>query len=160
MAAPPYICDHIPLQAVRLMTGIQDPIVSGKFDMTVGKRLDGKNYGTGGCYVYEPTENKPKVLQVSLSPAGSKEEVEAEVNQGARRLPEIVPGAVGYYGQDSTADDPHAAAILVHGLDQVIVELVHGVKGRDNAADVLALMKLVAPKLILDATPTLQKPGG
>ncbi|MGW4411769.1 hypothetical protein ACWEJ6_47655 [Nonomuraea sp. NPDC004702] len=145
---------------MRLVTGIQDPIVSGKFDMTVGKRLDGKNYGMGGCYVYEPTGNKPKVLQVSLSPAGSKEEVEAEVKQGARRLPEIVPGAVGYYGQVGTGDDPHAAAILVHGLDEVIVELVHGVKGRDNAADVMALMKLIAPKLILDATPTPRKTRG
>ncbi len=142
------------------MTGIQDPIVNGKFDMAVGKRLDGKSYGTGGCYIYEPTGNKSKVLQISLSPAGSKEEVEAEISQGARRLPEIVPGAVGYYGQDGNADDPHAAAVLVHGLDQMIVELVHGVKGRDNAADVVALMKLVAPKLILDAAPAPQKTGG
>ncbi|MDA0633082.1 hypothetical protein OUY22_06585 [Nonomuraea sp. MCN248] len=157
VAAPPYVCDHIPLDAVRLMTGVQDPIVSGDFNMTVGKELDGKDYGSGACFIYQSTGNKPKVLQISLSPAGSEKEVEWEVSQGARRLPEIVPGAVGYYGGDDSADDTQAAAVLVHGLDEVIVELIHGVKGRDNAADVVAMMKLVAPKLILDATPAPEK---
>jgi hypothetical protein len=157
VAAPPYICDYIPLDAVRLMTGVQDPIVSGDFDLTVGQELDGKAYGTGSCFVYQPTGNKPKVLQISLSPAGSEEEAEWEISQGARRLPDIVPGAIGYYGQDGSADNTQAAAILVHGLDQVVVELIQGVKGRDNAADVVAMMKLIAPKLILDATPAPEK---
>lgn len=154
VAAPPYVCDYIPLDAVRLMTGVRDPIVSGDFDMTVGKELDGKAYGSGACFIYQPTGKKPKVLQISLSPAGSEKEVEWEISQGARRLPEIVPGAVGYYG---SADDSQAAAILVHGLNEVIVELIQGAKGRDNAADVVAMMRLVAPKLILDATPAPEK---
>ncbi len=44
--------------------------------------------------------------------------------------------------------------------DRVIVELIQGVKGRDNAADVVAMMKLIAPKLILDATPAPKKTKG
>ncbi|MFC4012642.1 hypothetical protein ACFOY2_35795 [Nonomuraea purpurea] len=157
MAASPYICDYVPLDAVRLMTGIRDPIVDGDFDMTVGKELDGKNYGTGSCHVYQPNGNKPKVLQISLSPAGSAQEVEWEIGQGAQKLPEIVPGAVGFYSQDGSADNTQAAAMLVRGQDRVIVELVRGVKGRDNTADVVAMMKLVAPKLIPDASPAPKK---
>ncbi len=84
--------------------------------MTVGQELDGIDYGTGSCRVYQPSGNKPKVLQIILSPAGSKNEVEWEISQGARRLPEIVPGAVGYYGQNGSADNTQAAAMLVHGL--------------------------------------------
>ncbi|GAA4506956.1 MULTISPECIES: hypothetical protein [Nonomuraea] len=152
VAASPYVCDFVPLDAVRLMTGIRDPIVSGGFDMTVGEKLDGVKYGTGSCRVYQPTGDKLKVLQISLSPAGGEQAVEWEISQGSQRLPEIVPGAVGYYGQNGSADNTQAAAILVHGFDRVIVDLIQGVKGRDNAADVVAMMKLVAPKLILDAT--------
>ncbi|MFI6707977.1 hypothetical protein ACIBF7_16210 [Nonomuraea sp. NPDC050478] len=157
IAAAPYVCDYVPLDAVRLMTGLRDPIVEGFFDLTVGRELDGLDYGTGSCRVYEPTGNKPKVLQITLSPAGSESEVAWEVSHGARRLPEIVPGAIGSYGQNGSADEAQAAAMLVHGSDRVIVELIQGVKGRDNAADVVAMMKLVAPKLILDATPAPEK---
>ncbi|MEV4217565.1 hypothetical protein [Nonomuraea sp. NPDC049725] len=153
VAASPFVCDLVPLEAVRLMTGLRDPIIKGAFDMTVGQQIDKLDYGTGSCRVYQPTGNKPKVLQITLSPAGSEHEVEWEISQGARRLPEIVPGGIGSYGQNGPADDARAAAMLVHGYDRVIVELVHGVKGRDNAADVVAMMKLIAPKLILDATP-------
>ncbi|TMR22649.1 hypothetical protein ETD86_10990 [Nonomuraea turkmeniaca] len=157
VAAPPYICDYIPLGAVQLMTGIREPIVKGNFDLTVGKELDGKNYGTGGCWIYQPTGNKSKVLQISLSPAGSKQEVEWEISQGAKPLPEIIPGAIGHYSQDGSADNAQASAVLVHGLNEVIVDLIHGVKGRDNAADAAALMELIAPKLIPGATPTTEK---
>ncbi|WP_146615692.1 hypothetical protein [Nonomuraea aridisoli] len=153
IAAPPYVCDFVPLDAVRLITGVRDPIVRGDFDLTVGQELDGNNYGTGGCWVYDSAGNKPKVLQISLSPGGSKEQVETEISQGAKPLPEIVPGAIGNYGQDSSADDTQASAVLVHGLNRVIVDLWRGVKGRDNEADVVAMMKLVAPKLITDAAP-------
>ncbi|SEN11178.1 hypothetical protein SAMN05660976_06818 [Nonomuraea pusilla] len=47
--------------------------------------------------------------------------------------------------------------MLVRGDDLLIVELVQGVKGRDSMADVVALMKLVAPKLILDVRPSPKK---
>jgi hypothetical protein len=157
VAASPYICDHVPLDAVRLMTGIRDPLVEGYFNMTVGQELDGLDYGTGSCRVYRPNGDKLKVLQISLSPAGSKSVVDWEISQGAQRLPEIVPDAVGYYGKNGSADNTQAAAILVHGSDRVIVDLIQGVKGRDNAADVVAMMKLIAPKLILDATPAPEK---
>ncbi|MDP4505856.1 hypothetical protein [Nonomuraea turcica] len=38
-----------------------------------------------------------------------------------------------------------------------LVELVRAAKGRDNTANVVAMMKLVAPKLILDATAAPKK---
>ncbi|MEO3890918.1 hypothetical protein [Nonomuraea sp. B5E05] len=126
--------------------------MSGRF-----KTSENEGSGSGGCFVYQSTGKKPKVLDVTLSPAGSKEEVEYRIREGAKRLPDIVPGAVGFYFQDGSADNTQAAAILVHGYDRVIVELVRGVKGRDNAADVVAMMKLVAPKLILNATPAPEK---
>jgi hypothetical protein len=153
IAAPPYLCGYIPLGAVRLMTGIRNPHAEGDFDLTAGQELDGKDYGTGSCLVYQPTGDKLKVLQISLSPAGSKEEVEWEIAQGAKPLPEIIPGAVGHYGRIDGADAPQAAAILVHGSNELIVDLMRGVEGRDNASDAAALMKLIAPKLIPAATP-------
>ncbi|MFC7589703.1 hypothetical protein ACFQYP_42955 [Nonomuraea antimicrobica] len=137
------------------MTGVHDPIVRGRFNMSTSD--DG---GSGGCFVYQPTGNKLKVLDVTLSPGGSQKEAEFQISQGAQRLPEIVPGSVGYYGQDSSAGNTQAAATLVRGDDLLIVELVRGVKGRDNAADVVALMKLVAPKLILNVTPSPNKAKG
>ncbi|MGW0479411.1 hypothetical protein [Nonomuraea sp. NPDC003214] len=155
VAAAPYVCEHVPLDAVRLMTGLPDPVVEGDFNMAAGEESDGQKYGTGSCRVYGPTGKK--VLQISLYPAGSEKEVELTISQGIARLPEIIPGAVGYYDQIGEAGDAHASAVLVHGLDELIVELVHGVKGRDNAADVVAMMKLIAPKLILDATPAPER---
>ncbi|MEU6715356.1 hypothetical protein ABZ897_28160 [Nonomuraea sp. NPDC046802] len=152
VAAPPYVCDHIPLDAVRLMTGVHDPIVRGRFNISTDENLS-----SGGCFVYQSTGSKPKVLDVTLAPGGSEKEVESQIGQGARRLPEILPGAVGYYGQDGSAGNTQAAATLVRGTDLLIVELVRGVKGRDNTADVVALMKLVAPKLVLGATSTTKK---
>ncbi|WP_157549591.1 hypothetical protein [Nonomuraea candida] len=157
IASPPYVCDYIPLDAVRLMTGVQDPIVDGKFDMKAGENVGSSQWGSGGCFVYQPTGDKPKVLNVSLSPDGTEEEVVSRIRKGAGRLPEIVPGSVGFYFQDGSADNTQAAAVLVHGQDRVTVELVRGVKGRDNAADAVALMTLIAPNLILDATPSTRK---
>lgn len=160
VAAAPYICDFIPLNAVQLMTGVHTPIANGEFDITAGQELGSENWGSGGCFVYEPTGNKSKVLNVTLSPAGSEEEVEYRIRKGAARLPDIVPDAVGFYFQDGSADNTQAAAVLVHGYDRLIIELVRGVKGRNNTADVVALMKLVAPKLILSATPSPKKTKG
>ncbi|MEV4572790.1 hypothetical protein AB0K16_05980 [Nonomuraea jabiensis] len=140
---------------MRLMTGVHDPIVKGRFNMSANDGL-----GSGGCFVYQPNGNKLKVLDITLSPGGSQKEAEFQISQGARRLPKIVPGAIGYYGQDGSAGNTQAAATLVRGDDLLIVELVRGVKGRDNTADVVALMKLVAPKLILNATSSPKKTKG
>ncbi|MEV0348632.1 hypothetical protein AB0H88_22885 [Nonomuraea sp. NPDC050680] len=152
VAAAPYICDYIPLDAVRLMTGVENPLVKGDFDLTAGK-----DWGSGGCFVYLPTGDKLKALDITLSPDGSKEEVDFEISHGAKRLPDIIPGAVGYYGQGGSTNNAQAAAVLVRGYDNLSIELVRGVKGRDNTADVVALMKLVAPKLILTTTPSPKK---
>ncbi|MFI7701311.1 hypothetical protein [Nonomuraea sp. NPDC049480] len=45
----------------------------------------------------------------------------------------------------------------MRGQARLSIELVRGVKGRDNAADVVALMKLIAPKLI--TTPSTPSPS-
>ncbi|WP_157251331.1 hypothetical protein [Nonomuraea typhae] len=154
VVAGPYLCDLIPADAVRLMTGVQDPLVRGDFDPTTTEE-----WGSGGCFIYSPIGNKPKVLDVTLSPAGSKEEVEDQIRTGATRLPDIVPGGVGFYFQGRSPGTARAAAMLVRGYDRLIIELERGVKGRDNAADVVALMRLIAPKLITAATPAPKKKG-
>ncbi|WP_378785321.1 hypothetical protein ACFMQL_09850 [Nonomuraea fastidiosa] len=107
---------------------------------------------TGGCYVYRPTGDKTKVLQISLAPADSTDEVQQEIDQGATPLPDIVPGATGYYGTVGDGNSGKAIAVLVTQRDELLVDLIHGVKGRDNAADTAALMKLIAPKLLPAAT--------
>lgn len=71
-------------------------------------------------------------------------------------MPPIVPGAIGYFDTDPSG---HASAHagIARGTALLIVKLDRGVEGRDNAADVVALMKLIAPKLITSAdapTPT------
>ncbi|WP_327046012.1 hypothetical protein OG320_30790 [Microbispora sp. NBC_01189] len=151
VAAPPYLCDHIPLEAVRLMTGERDPLVSGHFNFDRPSRL-----GDGNCAVYQRSGDRLKVLQVILVPMGTEERVRDQLRNGAPPLPPIVPGAIGYFDTDPSG---HASAHagIARGTALLIVKLDRGVEGRDNAADVVALMKLIAPKLITSAdapTPT------
>ncbi|WP_204286746.1 hypothetical protein [Microbispora amethystogenes] len=40
-----------------------------------------------------------------------------------------------------------------------MIQLEIGAEGRDNAADVVALMKLIAPKLITDASAASSSPS-
>ncbi|MFC0863350.1 hypothetical protein ACFHYQ_13710 [Sphaerimonospora cavernae] len=147
VAAPPYICEHIPLRAVELMTGQHDPLVRGHFDLTLSGGL-----GDGSCVVYRPGGNRLKVLQIGLTPQGYSGGVEEQLHLGALPLPEIVPGATGYYFKDPNSTNNAAHALLVWGNAELGIDLVIGVEGRDNAADVVALMKLIAPKLITDAS--------
>ncbi|HEX4814635.1 MAG TPA: hypothetical protein VFV66_17990 [Nonomuraea sp.] len=149
MAAPPYICDHIPLRAVELMTGVRNPIVSGNFNLNFGNGV-----GVGGCAVYQPTGEKKKVLNIDLTPRGQEQWVRDQIAAGDKPLPEIVPGGIGFYTQGGTegADKTQAGAVLVRGKAELFIGMSRGVEGRDNAADVIALMRLVAPKLITDAT--------
>ncbi|MFF4776730.1 hypothetical protein ACFY05_28105 [Microtetraspora fusca] len=144
VAAPPYICDQIPLKAVELMTGVRKPLVRGFFDLSA-------DVGDGSCAVYRRDGDRLKVLQVILTPARVPGEVEEEL-EGATPLPEIVPGSIGYYFKDPHEETYAAQAVLARGKAELTVQLVYGVKGRDNAADVLALMKLIAPKLITPAS--------
>lgn len=147
VAAPPYVCGHLPLKAVELMTGVRDPIVRGSFDLTL---LEGVGYGT--CTVYRRDDDQLKILQVGLTAGGYSGKVEEQIKAGAPSLPEIVPGAVGYYFRDADSENNAAYALLSRGKAQITVQLEMGVAGRDNAADVAALMKLIAPKLITDAS--------
>ncbi|MEU1734430.1 hypothetical protein [Streptosporangium sp. NPDC020145] len=146
VAAPPYACDHIPLKAIEMMTGTRDPVVRGSFDLEL---MGGIGYGT--CTVYRRDGDQLKVLQVGLTAGGYSEKVKEQIETGAPPLPEIVPGAVGYYFKDKDSERNAAYALLSRGKAQITVQLEVGAAGRDNAADVLALMKLIAPRLITDA---------
>ncbi|RBQ15046.1 hypothetical protein DP939_37215 [Spongiactinospora rosea] len=91
-------------------------------------------------------------LQIRLTPSGYRGLVKEELDNGATPLPQIVPGAEGYYFKARGTDRNNAYAVLVRGRTLLNVQLEMGVAGRDNAADVLAMMKLIAPKLITDAS--------
>ncbi|GAA0850424.1 hypothetical protein GCM10009525_74530 [Streptosporangium amethystogenes subsp. fukuiense] len=147
VAAPPYICDHIPLKAVELMTGVHNPLVRGYFDFTISEGL-----GAGGCAVYQREGERLKVLQISLTPGGYPGAVEEQIEDGALRLPEILPGVIGSYFKPSDSETNDAYALLVRGKAEISIQMEIGAAGRDNAADVLALMKLIAPKLLTDAS--------
>ncbi|MEV0967521.1 hypothetical protein [Microtetraspora glauca] len=144
VAAPPYICEYIPLKAVELMTGVSDPLVRGFFDLS-------QDSGDGSCAVYRRDGDRLKVLQITLTPERVPGEVEEELD-GASPLPEIIPGSIGYYFRGRDSEKHGAHAVLARGKTELSVQLEYGVKGRDNAADVLALMKLIAPKLITAAS--------
>ncbi|MFF4415865.1 hypothetical protein ACFYY8_25330 [Streptosporangium sp. NPDC001559] len=145
-AVPPYLCDYIPLRAVELMTGVRDPLVRGRFDLVEPKRL-----GEGSCIAYRRDGDRPKVLHVDLTPDGYSGEAKEQIKDGALPLPEIVPGGIGFYFKDKNSRNNAAYAMLVRGRAELTIRLERGVAGRDNAADVLALMKLIAPRLITDA---------
>ncbi|MFF5204562.1 hypothetical protein [Streptosporangium sp. NPDC000396] len=146
-AVPPYICGHIPLKAVELMTGVRNPLVRGYFDLTLARGL-----GAGGCAIYQRTGDRLKVLQIDLTPDGTLEAVQETLDEGGSPLPEIVPGSIGYYFKRSNSEYNDAFAMLVRGKAELNIQLEIGVEGRDNAADVVALMKLIAPKLITKAS--------
>ncbi|MEV4528997.1 hypothetical protein [Streptosporangium sp. NPDC049304] len=156
MAAPPYLCDHIPLKAVELMTGVRDPLVRGSFDLTSAGGL-----GDGSCAIYQREGERLKVLLINLSPGGYPGPVEEQIEGGATPLPEILPGVTGYYFRRVSGENNAAFSTLVRGKAEINILLEIGVAGRDNAADVLALMKLIAPKLLTDASapsPTPKSP--
>lgn len=155
VAAPPYVCGYIPLKAVELMTGVRDPLIRGYFDLTISGGL-----GDGECAVYRRDGDRLKVLQVSLTPGGYPGEVEEQLEGGASPLPEVVPGAVGYYFRRAGGENNAAFSTLVRGRAEINVQLEMGVGGRDNAADVVALMRLIAPKLITDASAPPASPSG
>jgi hypothetical protein len=154
LAAPPYVCGYLPQKAVELMTGIQNPMARGQFDLTIADGL-----GSGTCVIRQPDGDQSNVLVVRLSPGGSPGLVREQLDSGASPLPEIVPGAVGYYFKDRKTTRNAAYALLVRGDAEIGIALDIGAEGRDNAADVAALMKLIAPKLITDASAPSPSPS-
>ncbi|WP_370024491.1 hypothetical protein [Planotetraspora sp. GP83] len=153
VAAPPYICDYIPMRAVELMTGVRNPLVRGYFNLTSSGGL-----GDGTCGVYQRSGDRLKVLLVDLTPVRVPGEVEEDL-RGASPLPAIVPGAIGYYFNGRHSENHAAYAVLARGTVELSVQLEMGVPGRDNAADVVALMKLIAPKLITAASAPSASPS-
>lgn len=141
--APPYICDHVPKVAVERMTGVVDPLVTGSLPLPSEDRPV-----VGACSVFEPTGERWTVLRIMLDTGGSRGQIENQLRDGvSKQLPEIVPDSFGFYTVDPN-EETRAGAMLVKGKARLSIELVKGAKGRDNAADVVALMKLIAPKLI------------
>ncbi|WP_204287513.1 hypothetical protein [Microbispora amethystogenes] len=128
------------------MTGERDPLVSGYFNFDRPSGL-----GDGNCAVYQRNGDRMKVLQIILVPMGTEERVKDQLRIGASPLPSIMPGAIGYYGKDPFSKHASAHATIARGTALLIVRLDRGVEGRDNEADVVALMKLIAPKLITSA---------
>ncbi|WP_146607869.1 hypothetical protein [Spongiactinospora gelatinilytica] len=88
---------------------------------------------------------------VDLTPLDYTERVKEQLDQGAPPLPEIVPGAIGYYFARPNDKNNAAFATLATDKARLSVQLEMGVAGRDSAADVLAMMKLIGPRLISDA---------
>ncbi|WP_344919291.1 hypothetical protein [Streptosporangium oxazolinicum] len=145
VAAPPYICDHIPLKAVELMTGVRDPLVRGHFNLT-----SGESRRTGVCVIRRRTDQE-NVLVIDLSIGGYRAAIMEYLDDGATPLPEIVPGSIGAYSKPEGRENNAAYAHLLRGRADLSIQLEIGVQGRDNAADVAAMMKLIAPKLLTDA---------
>ncbi|MBP2703602.1 hypothetical protein JOL79_07285 [Microbispora sp. RL4-1S] len=143
------------MNAAQLMTGLHSPLARGSFDLAAVNGL-----GDGGCAVYEREGGHRKFLQIELTPGGSVGEIQERLAQGASSLPEIVPGAIGYYFKDRYSKSNSAYAMLVQGRAELNIQLEIGVAGRDNAADVVALMRLIAPKLITDASAVSPGPSG
>ncbi|MFI7616617.1 hypothetical protein ACIBP6_35860 [Nonomuraea terrae] len=123
------------------MTGVTDPITTGSLGLEDSPVV-------GACIAYEPTGERWTVLRIALDTNGSRGQVDNQLSDGvSKQLPEIVPGGHGFYTTDPN-EKTRAGAMLVKGKARLSIELVKGVEGRDNAADVVALMKLIAPELI------------
>jgi hypothetical protein len=152
IANPPFICDHIPLKAVELATGVQAPLTQGSFDLSAA---DG--YGDGWCGAYQTSGDRKKVLEVVLVASGTPGHVEEEVNQGAKRLPAIISGAEGFYSKKEN-EQASAVAVLIRDKAMLVVDVRQGADGRDHEADAVALMKLIAPKLITDKSAPTPSP--
>lgn len=155
-ASPPYICNHIPLDAVERMTGLHAPLVKGNFKLNTEE-----GYRDGWCGVYQPTGNRWKVLDIELLSSADPKKVESEIRDGAKRLPQILSGGSGYYSPTKGRDHEGALAVLIRGDLMLVVDMDRGAEGRDHEADVVALMRLIAPKLMADSpgapSPTARK---
>jgi hypothetical protein len=125
------------------MTGVSEPVVVG----FLKEWRNGVGYGT--CATYQPTGERAQLLYVFLDSTGVRGQVDEYLKDGGKLLPEIVRGGYGAYIKDPERET-RAAALIVKGRARLSVELVRGVKGRDNAADVVGLMKLIAPRLLAD----------
>lgn len=148
VASSPYLCGHIPATAAKLMTGVSDPIVNGSLKPWQGGE------GWGNCALYRSGgESRQQVLHVILDSGGARGQVDEYLKDGGKLLPEIVPGGYGAYMVDSDKTS-RVGAILVKGQGRLLVELVQGIQGRDNAADMVAFMRLIAPRLLIGDSPS------
>jgi hypothetical protein len=140
---PPFICNYVPKATVEQMTGVRDPLVTGSLNLAVKDRP-----AIGACSIFESSGDRHAVLRIMLDTAGSRGQIDEQLQDGSKPLPSIVPDGFGYYVKDANIET-RVGSVLVRGKVRLGIELVRGVKGRDNEADVVALMRLIAPKLIL-----------
>lgn len=141
--APPFICSYVPKAAVEQMTGVRDPLITGSLNLAAKDRP-----AIGACSIFQNSGDKPSILRIMLDTAGSRGQIDEQLRDGSKQLPAIVPDGFGYYVKDTNVET-RVGSVLVRGKVRLGIELVRGVKGRDNEADVVALMKLIAPKLIM-----------
>lgn len=127
------------------MTGAHDPIVVG----FLNEWRNGVGHGT--CATYQPTGERVQLLHVVLDSNGARGQVDEYIGDGGKLLPGIIPGGYGAYIKDPQRNT-RVAALIVKGKARLSVELVRGVAGRDNAADMVAFMKLITPRLLADAS--------
>jgi hypothetical protein len=127
------------------MTGLRTPLAKGTFELNFEE-----DYREGWCGVYQPTGDQWKVLDIELLSNADSEKVESEVRDGAKRLPQILPDATGYYSSTRGRNHSGALAVLIRDKFMLVVDMDRGAEGRDHEADVVALMRLIAPKLIGD----------
>ncbi|MFI7148051.1 hypothetical protein ACIBO2_24330 [Nonomuraea sp. NPDC050022] len=141
--AAPFICNYVPKAAVEQMTGVRDPLATGSLNLAAKGQS-----AIGACSIFQNSGDKPSILRIMLDTAGSRGQIDEQLRDGSKPLPSIVPDGFGYYVKD-TDMETRVGSVLVRGKVRLGIELVRGAKGRDNEADVVALMKLIAPKLIM-----------
>lgn len=140
--APPFICNYVPKAAVEQITGVRDPLVTGSLNPPTKN-----NPAIGACSVFQNSGERSSILRIMLDTNGSRGQIEEQLRDGSKPLPAIVPGGAGYYVTDPNSKT-RVGSVLVRGDVRLGIELVIGAEGRDNEADVVALMKLIAPKLM------------
>ncbi|WP_345567212.1 hypothetical protein [Nonomuraea rosea] len=141
--APPFICNYVPKAAVEQITGVREPLVKGSLNLAAKDRP-----AIGACSVFQNGGEKLSILRIMLDTAGSRGQIDEQLRDGSKPLPSVVPDGFGYYVTDPNVKT-RVGSVLVRGKVRLGIELVLGVEGRDNEADVVALMKLIAPKLIM-----------
>ncbi|WP_346106576.1 hypothetical protein [Nonomuraea maheshkhaliensis] len=120
---------------------MRDPIVVG----ALTEPRDEAGHGT--CGLYQPAGERVQLLRITLDTGGIRGQVDEYLKDGGKPLPAIVPDGYGAYIKDPE-QETHIAAILVRGKARLLVGLGQGSTGRDSAGDMVAFLKLIAPKLL------------
>ncbi|GII92759.1 hypothetical protein Ssi02_29900 [Sinosporangium siamense] len=125
---------------MELLIGQSDPLTSGGFGPKTAESV-----GVGSCSAYRREGDRQKVLQVVLTANASPDRVKDGLASGGTPLPEMLPNSTGFYRK---TEESLGYAMLVRGEKMLAIAQLAPVQGRDGVADVLALMKLIAPRML------------